>query len=118
MVQDIITIAQPRKSIPWYLEVDPQRRMIRGTSYRWLKRAMDLLLCLMIAPLALPLMILIAILVYIDSPGPVLFFQMRTGKGGRRFRMYKFRTMVPNAEELKQVYAHLNELTWPDFKIT
>src|ERR671932_2922705 len=32
--------------------------------------------------------------------------------------MYKFRTMVPNAEELKLTYAHLNELTWPDFKIT
>ncbi|RME90543.1 MAG: sugar transferase [Anaerolineae bacterium] len=43
---------------------------------------------------------------------------MRTGKGGRRFPMYKFRTMVPNAEELKAKYAHLNELQWPDFKIT
>jgi lipopolysaccharide/colanic/teichoic acid biosynthesis glycosyltransferase len=72
----------------------------------------------MIAPLALPLMMLTALLVYIDSPGPIFFRQLRTGKGGRRFRMYKFRTMVPNAEELKLAYAHLNELTWPDFKIT
>ena len=43
---------------------------------------------------------------------------MRTGKGGRRFRMLKFRTMVPNAEVLKKELAHLNELQWPDFKIT
>jgi len=47
-----------------------------------------------------------------------VFKQLRTGKGGRRFNMYKFRTMVPNAEELKSKYAHLNELQWPDFKIT
>jgi lipopolysaccharide/colanic/teichoic acid biosynthesis glycosyltransferase len=47
-----------------------------------------------------------------------MFRQSRTGKGGRRFHMYKFRTMVPNAEQLKSQYAHLNELQWPDFKIT
>ena len=49
---------------------------------------------------------------------PSHFVQQRTGKGGRRFSMYKFRSMVPNAEELKAKYAHLNELQWPDFKIT
>jgi lipopolysaccharide/colanic/teichoic acid biosynthesis glycosyltransferase len=48
----------------------------------------------------------------------VIFNQLRTGKGGRRFYMYKFRTMVPEAERLKASYAHLNELQWPDFKIT
>ncbi len=72
----------------------------------------------MIMPLALPLMLLVALLIYIDAPGKVFFQQLRTGKGGRRFRMYKFRSMLPNAEELKLTYAHLNELTWPDFKIT
>src|SRR5690606_38530655 len=74
--------------------------------------------CLIAMPFVLPVMVLVAIAVFIDSPGPVLFFQYRTGKGGRRFKMFKFRTMLPNAEELKQQYAHLNELTWPDFKIT
>src|SRR5262249_40889950 len=92
--------------------------LIRGGLYRTIKRAIDVLFCMMIAPLALPLLLLVALLVYIDSPGPIFFSQLRTGKGGRRFRMYKFRTMVPNAEELKLVYAHLNELTWPDFKIS
>jgi lipopolysaccharide/colanic/teichoic acid biosynthesis glycosyltransferase len=59
-----------------------------------------------------------AVVIWVDDPGPVLFRQPRTGKGGRRFLMYKFRTMVTNAEEMKKQYAHLNELTWPDFKIT
>jgi lipopolysaccharide/colanic/teichoic acid biosynthesis glycosyltransferase len=98
--------------------MDPQNRIIRGKAYSMLKRAIDITACLMVAPLLVPLLALVALLVYIDSPGKVLFTQLRTGKGGRRFRMYKFRSMVPNAEELKIKYAHLNELTWPDFKIT
>ena len=47
-----------------------------------------------------------------------MFSRRRTGQGGATFKMYKFRTMVTNAEELKEKYAHLNEHTWPDFKIT
>ena len=118
MVRDMTTTTRSRRVTPWYLELDPQRRLIRGKAYRRIKRAIDILFCLMVAPLAVPLIVLTIALVYIDSPGKVFFSQLRTGKGGRRFRMYKFRTMVPNAEELKLVYAHLNELTWPDFKIT
>jgi lipopolysaccharide/colanic/teichoic acid biosynthesis glycosyltransferase len=118
MVRDITTATRPRRVTPWYLELDPQHRLIKGKTYRTIKRAIDFLLCLMIIPLAAPLLLLLMLLVYIDSPGPIFFSQLRTGKGGHRFRMYKFRTMVPNAEELKLAYAHLNELTWPDFKIT
>jgi lipopolysaccharide/colanic/teichoic acid biosynthesis glycosyltransferase len=47
-----------------------------------------------------------------------MFFQMRTGKGGRPFKMFKFRSMVKNAEAMKKQLMHLNELQWPDFKIT
>jgi lipopolysaccharide/colanic/teichoic acid biosynthesis glycosyltransferase len=80
---------------------------------------MDLLLVILAAPLALPLLGLCALMIKLESPrDPVLFAQVRTGKGGRPFRMYKFRTMVVNAEELKKELAHLNELQWPDFKIT
>ena len=53
-----------------------------------------------------------------SPPGRRCSHQLRTGKGGRRFRMYKLRTMVRNAEELKAQLMHLNELTYPDFKIT
>jgi lipopolysaccharide/colanic/teichoic acid biosynthesis glycosyltransferase len=60
-----------------------------------------------------------ALLIALESPGaPVIFTQMRTGKGGNPFKMYKFRSMVPNAEAIKTQLAHLNELQWPDFKIT
>jgi len=103
----------------WVKRFDPQKRLLTGSSYRLAKRFMDLFLVLITLPLWLPLNVLIAIIIQVTSPGaPVVFKQLRTGKGGSRFYMYKFRTMVPNAEELKSKYAHLNELQWPDFKIT
>ena len=95
----------------------PRVQVIRG-NYRIVKRILDVVLCLCLMPVVLPLMGLIALAVWFDDPGPILFKQNRTGRGGRRFRMYKFRTMLKNAEQLKERYAHLNELCWPDFKIT
>ena len=86
--------------------------------YQIVKRTLDISLCLVAMPLLFPVLAIIAAAVWFDDPGPVLFKQSRTGRGGRRFKMYKFRTMLTNAEELKQKYAHLNELQWPDFKIT
>ena len=61
--------------------------------YRLAKRALDVAVCLAILPLAVVAMVVIAIAILLDSPGPVLFVQERAGRGGRRFRMYKFRTM-------------------------
>jgi lipopolysaccharide/colanic/teichoic acid biosynthesis glycosyltransferase len=86
--------------------------------YRRAKRIFDLAVCLALLPFVLPVLGLCALLIWLEDPGSVFFTQLRTGKGGMRFKMYKLRTMVKNAEELKQKYAHLNELTWPDFKIT
>ena len=86
--------------------------------YQIAKRIVDLLLCLFALPVLLLVISVFGVLIYLDNPGPIFFKQSRTGKGGRRFGMYKFRTMVTNAEQLKIKYAHLNELTWPDFKIT
>lgn len=103
----------------WIKKFDPQKRILKGRAYQFAKRAMDIILVVFSLPLWLPLIGIIALIIRITSPGaPVVFSQLRTGKGGRRFCMYKFRTMVPNAEELKAKYAHLNELQWPDFKIT
>jgi len=103
----------------WIKKFDPQKRILTGKAYLAVKRAIDLFLVLITLPFWLPLNVIIAVVIRITSPGaPVIFEQLRTGKGGRRFSMYKFRTMVPNAEELKSQYAHLNELKWPDFKIT
>ncbi len=86
--------------------------------YEVTKRIMDLTLVILSLPALLVIMALVALAIWIDDPGPIFFVQMRTGKGGRRFPMYKFRTMVKDAEEKKKELAHLNELTWPDFKIT
>ena len=88
-------------------------------SYLVGKRAFDLAFCMLLLPFVLPLLVLCAIAILLDSPtGPVHIAQTRTGKDGVRFRMIKFRTMVPNAEALKPALAHLNERPWPDFKIT
>ena len=104
----------------WWLEkIDPNEAFFKGKVYRAAKRIMDLSLILLALPLFLPLFLLIAVLIKIESPnGPIIFVQHRTGKNGRRFKMYKFRSMVPNAEEMKKELAHLNELKWPDFKVT
>jgi lipopolysaccharide/colanic/teichoic acid biosynthesis glycosyltransferase len=103
----------------WIKKFDPQKRILTGDAYLIAKRFMDMFLVLISLPVWLPVIGLIAAIIRITSPGaPVIFRQLRTGKSGQRFKMYKFRSMVPNAEELKTKYAHLNELQWPDFKIT
>jgi len=103
----------------WIKQFDPRKRVLTGQTYLFAKRAVDMVLVVGTLPVWLPVLGIIALIVRVTSPGaPVTFTQLRTGKGGERFQMYKFRTMVPNAEELKTHYAHLNELQWPDFKIT
>ena len=103
----------------WWSRVNSANRLLHGRSYHLTKRALDLLLVTMALPLVLPFLLLCAILIKVESPsGPIWFTQDRTGKGGRRFKIYKFRTMVPNAEKIKNEVAHLNELRWPDFKIS
>ncbi len=86
-------------------------------TYLRLKRAFDLLFCVLVTPVVVPLLAVCWAAVRLDSPGAAFFTQDRTGQHGIRFRMYKFRTMVRNAEELKPALAHLNILPFPDFKI-
>lgn len=81
------------------------------------KRVFDAFVCILALPLVLPVLLLCALAIAVDSRGPIVFFQERTGRHGRRFRMFKFRTMVRNAEELKASLQHLNILPPPDFKI-
>jgi lipopolysaccharide/colanic/teichoic acid biosynthesis glycosyltransferase len=95
---------------PWLDRPAHIRPVLSMGSYLIAKRIMDITLVLVGLPLILPIMILCAILIKLDDPrGPVIFTQQRTGKGGRRFTMYKVRTMVPNAEELKKQLAFTNE---------
>ncbi len=108
-----------RPGLEWIDAFQPGRQQIGGRAYHVIKRILDLTLVLLALPVLGTAFVLCALIIKIESPGgPVMFTQDRTGKGGRRFRMYKFRSMVPNAEEMKAELMHLNELQWPDFKIT
>jgi len=68
--------------------------------YRNAKRILDLAVCILVLPLVFPIMVLCAVVIYLDSPGHIIFVQERIGKGGRRFRMYKFRTIKNNLDEI------------------
>lgn len=103
----------------WVDRIRPQQAVLRGKAYHASKRALDLFLVIAAAPLWIPVLVLCAAAVKLDDPrSPVFFSQQRSGVGGRLFAMHKFRTMVPDAEARKEDLWHLNELSWPDFKIT
>ena len=90
----------------------------RGFSfYEAIKRLIDII-CSFVGILVLsPLFIIIAIIVKFTSKGPVFFSQKRVGRNGKEFDMYKFRSMVVNAEELKEKLAAQNEMSGPMFKM-
>jgi exopolysaccharide biosynthesis polyprenyl glycosylphosphotransferase len=82
--------------------------MSLSRSSNLLKRGTDFLFSAIILILLSPVLLVIALLVKWDSPGPVFFRQQRMGQGDRVFRIWKFRTMVADADERKQEVAHLN----------
>jgi len=82
-----------------------------------IKRTTDLLLGLALAALALPIVALAAVAIIAVTGGSPFYAQERVGQYGRRFRMFKLRTMVENAHELREQLMHLNEADGPVFKI-
>lgn len=85
--------------------------------YESVKRSLDLFVCLMVLPAAIPMLILCVLLVRASGPGPLFFVQERTGRAGRRFRMFKFRSMVPEAPRLKDEVRMAHNMSGPDFKL-
>jgi exopolysaccharide biosynthesis polyprenyl glycosylphosphotransferase len=81
------------------------------------KRSLDILLSGILLILLTPVLIIAAVAIKLTSPGPVFFLQERIGINKRRFRIYKFRTMVPNAEKLMPGLESRNEVSGPVFKI-
>jgi exopolysaccharide biosynthesis polyprenyl glycosylphosphotransferase len=81
------------------------------------KRAFDLGLAVLLLLVTAPLMALIALLVRLTSPGPVIYRQWRCGLNGRTFQLYKFRSMYHDAERDQGLLSHLNEADGPVFKI-
>jgi exopolysaccharide biosynthesis polyprenyl glycosylphosphotransferase len=91
-----------------------------GSMVGWqvaIKRILDILLSAVLLILLLPLFLVTVLLIKRSSPGPVFFVQERVGLNKRRFRLYKFRTMIADAEKKIAELEGLNELSGPVFKI-
>jgi len=90
----------------------------RDRSYWYVRRAQDIVLSLLsLIVLCVP-MLIVALVIWIDSPGASpIFTQMRVGRNGRIFRFLKFRSMVPNAENRLSELLEKNEMDGPVFKI-
>jgi exopolysaccharide biosynthesis polyprenyl glycosylphosphotransferase len=92
-------------------------RMVRTGSRNYLKRIIDIVGASAMLLLSAPILGVAAVAIKLSSPGPVFFAQERYGLDRRRFRMYKLRTMVEDAEVLQATYESMNELEGPVFKI-
>jgi lipopolysaccharide/colanic/teichoic acid biosynthesis glycosyltransferase len=121
----MIALHKPRSSpsptdgLERYLRSRRWHRTTRLVPRSWhaIKRAVDVLAGGAVLFLAAPLCLAIAAAIKIVSPGPALFVQERVGADGRRFKLYKFRTMVDGAHLLHARVAHLNACDGPALKI-
>jgi exopolysaccharide biosynthesis polyprenyl glycosylphosphotransferase len=113
---DIAASAIQFKSSDLYPYVEVVKTPLRGVNL-FLKRLVDLLLSGIGLILLIPVFVVVSILIKLDSKGPIFFKQRRIGKNGIQFTMYKFRSMVANAEELKERLKDQNEMDGPVFKI-
>ncbi|MBL4932630.1 sugar transferase [Clostridium paridis] len=95
-------------------DVDSSERRI---GYDISKRILDFVCSFIGLVILSPIFIIVAILIKLDSTGPVVFSQLRIGKNGKSFKMYKFRSMVVDAEELKVKLLERNEMSGPMFKM-
>jgi len=89
---------------------------VRGPSVL-IKRLVDLIVASSVLVVLAPVMVVIGIAVRLDSPGPALFLQERVGLNKRRFKLFKFRTMVVDAEKRLAELESKNEVSGPVFKI-
>ena len=87
-------------------------------SYALIKRVLDVAISAAALIVLAPLLAFVALAVKLEFPeAPVLFRQTRSGRLGRRFQMLKFRTMKPNADELKESLRERSAVAWPDFRL-
>ena len=111
------------KTARWRAEVfdgDHYISTYTGTSEGWsqaIKRGLDVAVAALLLPLLLPVLLCAAIAIKLSSPGPIFFWQDRIGLNKRRFKICKFRTMVPNAEKLMANLERQNEMAGPAFKM-
>ena len=99
------------------VQVTNMKFSVRKTFYRAIKRCMDVVCSLIALILLSPLLLITAIAIFIDDPGPILFKHIRIGKDSKPFKIWKFRSMKTNAEELKADLMKQNEDKGANFKI-
>ncbi|WP_027623949.1 sugar transferase [Clostridium lundense] len=99
------------------MEVVYEDKYEKGNSYYIIKRIIDVVGSLCGLILLSPVLLIAAVAIKVDSKGPVLFAQERVGQNGSIFKMYKFRSMVTNAEELLDKLKDKNEMSGPMFKM-
>jgi exopolysaccharide biosynthesis polyprenyl glycosylphosphotransferase len=116
MVEHIAT-APSSLTASWRVHFLVLRWSLRNRLLQYSKRVFDLLLAALLLPVAVPFMILTAIAIKLDSPGPILFRQERVGKWGQTFKCFKFRSMYVDADARKNELMHLNEADGVVFKM-
>lgn len=79
---------------------------LRSPLARGIRRTLEVLLVVVMGLFLVPVMALVAVLIKMTSPGPVFYGQERIGRGGKRFRLWKFRTMLADAENILEEYLH------------
>src|SRR5680860_531923 len=90
----------------------------RATTSIGIPRTSSATVAVALLVLGIPMLVVALAIKLDDSAGGVFFRQPRTGLAGRRFDLLKFRTMVSNADELKDELRHLSEVPWPDFRLS
>jgi lipopolysaccharide/colanic/teichoic acid biosynthesis glycosyltransferase len=106
MIKTMTTRASASVDYHWIEKYRPEERFLRGRYYLKAKRLFDLVLVVGTLPFWLAIMILVYLVIWSTAPAaPAIFIQQRTGKNGKRFPMFKFRTMIPDAEKLNSQFA-------------
>ena len=103
------------ETLPLLLPSVPIKPITIG--YRFGKRILDIIGSIVGLLILIPISIVVAIAIRIDSKGPIMFKQQRVGLGGRVFTCWKFRSMIVQAESIKGNLLHLNESSGPAFKM-
>ncbi|AAK81013.1 exopolysaccharide biosynthesis polyprenyl glycosylphosphotransferase [Clostridium acetobutylicum] len=96
----------------------PEESLDKGIGYFIIKRIIDVFGSLVGIIFLSPVMLIVIVAIKLDSKGPIIFSQKRVGQNGRIFNMYKFRSMVENAERLLGKLQDKNEMSGPMFKMS
>lgn len=115
---EVVEVPQPKSADIIYPRRYSGLVLEEKRAYSIVKRALDIILSAMALIVLLPILLLVTIAISIEDGGKPFFTQERTGKDGKVFKMYKFRTMIKNAPQLHEQLLSQNEMDGPAFKMT